>query len=299
VRAFAAPAALRSTPEDLLLFGRGVLAGRQGPLGAAAERLLTPLARFDGEIGYAVSIDGPPARPTYSHSGSTGGYRSLLLMAPDTGEVIVLVASNTASAVLRMANDMLVGRYPVDDGSFSLAPERLAEYVGVFRETRHNAWTFVAQDGRLHIRRTGQPFIALTSSGPDTFNYGTRGKGVFERQGGKVTAVRWIARGNERPGRLTGEPVPALATLPQDQLQAYVGRYRAPKFDFVVTAANGQLAVQLTGQDRFLVYPVAGQADRFSWDLVKAEVQFERYPSGEVRGLVLHQNGLMRAERAD
>jgi hypothetical protein len=93
--------------------------------------------------------------------------------------------------------------------------------------------------------------------------------------------------------------VPAAATLPQDELQPYVGRYRAPRFDLVVTAANGQLAVQLTGQDRLLVYPVAGQPDRFAWDSVKAEVQFERYPNGEVRGLVLHQNGLVRAERAD
>lgn len=299
MQAFAGAGALRSTPEDLLLFGRGILAGRQGPLGAAAERLLTPLARFDGDIGYAMFINGLPARPTYSHTGGTGGYRSLFLLAPDTQEVVVVVASNAESAVWRMANDMLVGRYPVEDGSFALAPERLAEYVGVFRESRYNAWTFVAQDGRLYLRGAGQPFIALTPSGPDTFNYGTRGKGVFEREGGKVKAVRWIVRGGERPGRLTDEPVPAAATLPQDELQVYVGRYRAPRFDLVVTAANGQLAVQLTGQDRLLVYPVAGQPDRFAWDSVKAEVQFERYPNGEVRGLVLHQNGLVRAERAD
>ena len=116
----------------------------------------------------------------------------------------MLVASNAESSVWRMANDMLVGRYPVDNGSFSLAPERLGEYVGVFRESRYNAWTFVAQDGRLYIRSTGQPFIALTPSGPDTFNYGTRGKGVFEREGGKVKTVRWLARGGERPGQLHG-----------------------------------------------------------------------------------------------
>ena len=299
MQAFAGAGALRSTAGDLLLFGRGILAGRQGPLGAAAERLLTPLARFNGEIGYAIAINGPPARPTYSHTGGTGGYRSLLLLMPDTAEVVVLVASNAQSSVWRMASEMLVARYPVDNGSFSLAPERLGEYVGLFRESRQNAWTFVAQDGRLYIRGTGQPFFALTPSGPDTFNNGTRGKAVFEREGGKVKTVRWLMRGAERPGQLTGESVPAAATLPQEQLQAYVGRYRAPKFDFMVTAANGQLAVQLTGQDRFLVFPVVGEPDRFAWDIVNAEVQFERYPSGGVRGLVLHQNGRIRAERVD
>src|SRR6185369_8679771 len=252
-----------------------------------------------GKIGYAIRVNGPPERPTYSHTGGTGGYRSLLLLMPDTAEVVALVASNAESSVWRMANDMLVARYPVDNGSFSLAPDRLGEYVGVFRESRQNALTFVAQDGRLYFRGTGQPFIALTPSGPDTFNYGTRGKGVFEREGGKVKTVRWLVRGGERLGQLTGEPVPAAATLPREQLQAYVGRYRAPKFDFMVTDADGQLAVQLTGQDRFPVYPVAGQSDRFAWDIVAAEVQFERDTGGGVRGLVLHQNGRIRAERVD
>jgi CubicO group peptidase (beta-lactamase class C family) len=299
MQAFAGAGALRSTPEDLLLFGRAILAGRQGPLGAAADRLLTPLARFDGEVGYGIFINGPPARRTYGHTGGTGGYRSLLTMAPDTQEVVVLVASNAQSAVWRMANDMLVGRYPVDNASFTLAPERLGEYAGVFRETQHNAWTVVAQAGQLHIHSTGQLFVPLTPSGPDSFNFGTRAKVVFVREGGKVTGMRWLARGDERPARLTTEPVPAAAWLPQETLQPFVGRYRAPRFDLVVTAANGHLGVQLTGQERLLVYPVAGQADRFAWDTVKAEVQFDRYPNGTVRGLVLHQNGQVRAERVD
>jgi len=299
MQAFAGAGALRSTPEDLLMFGRAILAGRQGPLGAAAERLLTPLARFDGEVGYAIFINGPPARRTYGHTGGTGGYRSVLTIAPDTQEVVVLVASNAQSAVWRMANDMLVGRYPVDNASFTLAPERLGEYAGVFRETQRNAWTVVAQAGQLHIHSTGQLFVPLTPSGPDSFNFGTRAKVVFVREGGKVTAMRWLARGDERPAKLTGEPVPAAAWLPQETLQPFVGRYRAPRFDLVVTAATGHLGVQITGQERLLVYPMADQPDRFAWDTVKAEVQFERYPNGTVRGLVLHQNGQLRAERVD
>lgn len=299
MQAFAGAGALRSTTEDLLLFGRAILAGRQGPLGPAVERLLAPLARFGGRIGYGILIDGPPARPTYWHTGGTGGYRSLLLLAPDTGEVVALIASNAESAVWRMGPDMLASRYPVENTSYALAPERLAEYAGVFRETRDSAYTFVAQEGRLYVRGTGAPFVALTPSGPDRFNYGTRSQGIFERQDGKVKSVRWIVRGNERPARLTAEPVPAAAVLPQEQLQAYVGRYRARRFDFVVTAANGQLSVQLTDQERLLVYPVAGRPDRFAYDVLQAEVQFERHAGGEVRALVLHQDGQVRAERVD
>lgn len=297
--AFAGAGALRSTPEDLLLFGRAILAGRNGPLGLPAERLLTPLARFGGSIGYGIFIDGPPPKRTYGHTGGTGGFRSTLLLAPDTGEVVALVASNAESAVWRMSGDLMANRYPLDNPSHALAPERLADYVGVFRETRDNAYTFVAQDGRLWVRGSGSAFIALTPSGPDTFNYGTRGKGVFVRENGKVKSVVWTARGSERPAQLTGERVPAAATLPQEQLQPYVGRYRSPLFDFVVTASNGQLAVQVTNQERYLVYPVAGQADRFAYDVIRAEVQFERDAGGAVPALVLYQNRPLRAQRVD
>jgi serine-type D-Ala-D-Ala carboxypeptidase/endopeptidase len=297
--AFSGAGALRSTPQDLLLFGRAILAGRQGPLGLPAERMLAPLARFGAWIGYGIFVEGPEQRRTYGHTGGTGGYRSTLLLAPDTGEVLVLLASNAESAVWRMSGDLMAHRYPLDNPAYALAPEKLADYVGVFRETRDNAYTFVAQDGRLYLRSSGNAFIALTPSGPDTFNYGTRGKGVFEREDGKVKSVRWTARGTERMARLTPEPVPAAAVLPQEQLQAYVGRYRSPRFDFFVTAANGQLAVQLTGQERFLVYPVAGQPDRFMYDTIRAEIQFERDPGGAVQALVLHQNRPLRAQRAD
>ncbi|TWO70876.1 serine hydrolase [Caenimonas sedimenti] len=297
--AFAGAGALRSTAEDLLIFGRAILAGRDGPLGAAGARLVTPLARFDGQVAYGLFVNGPPSRLTYGHTGGTGAFRSVLTIAPDTQEVVVLMASNAQSAVWRIANDMLVGRYPVDNASFDLPAERITDYQGVFRETRHNAFTLVAQDGRLYLRSTGAPYVALTPSGPDSFNYGTRAKAIFERKDGRVASLRWQVRGDDRVASRSDEALPAAALLPQQALDAYVGRYRAPRFDFHVRASGGQLSVQLTDQDRMLVYPVAGRPDRFAWDLIRAEIQFERWPNGAVRGLVLHQNGMTRAERLD
>ena len=44
------------------------------------------------------------------------------------------------------------------------------------------------------------------------------------------------------------------------------------------------------------IFPVAGQPDRFRYD-VPAELQFERDASGSVTGLVLHENGELRAAR--
>ena len=47
------------------------------------------------------------------------------------------------------------------------------------------------------------------------------------------------------------------------------------------------------------VFPVEGARDRFFYDFVKAELQFERDASGKATTLVLHQDGVFRMERVD
>ena len=102
--AFRGAGSLHSTPADLLRFGRVLIAGAAGPLGPAAERLLKPLAWFEGEIGYAIFVRGPEAHRTYVHTGLTGGYASQLVLAPDTDEVVVILASNSEAPVFRVGN---------------------------------------------------------------------------------------------------------------------------------------------------------------------------------------------------
>lgn len=107
--ALAGAGALRSTAADLLVFARAIMAGRKGPLGAAAERALTPLGH-DGtyELGYAVRMRGPTDHRTYFHTGQTGGYRALLVFDPATQDAAVMVASNASAAAARMVDDITV-----------------------------------------------------------------------------------------------------------------------------------------------------------------------------------------------
>jgi len=105
--ALAGAGALRSTAADLLVFARALMAGRKGPLGAAAERALTPLGHDDKyALGYAVRIREKAGRTLYFHTGQTGGYRALLVFSPATQEAAVMVASNTTAAAARMADDI-------------------------------------------------------------------------------------------------------------------------------------------------------------------------------------------------
>ncbi|MEP6824353.1 MAG: hypothetical protein ABI919_06015, partial [Ramlibacter sp.] len=199
----------------------------------------------------------------------------------------------------RVGAEVLYSRYPVSAQPATLDAARLPEYAGVFRENKANAFSFAVQDGALHARGTGQPFSALTPAGTDTFVRGRNAQVVFVREAGKVVAVTWSSRGAERTARRTQEPAPAQARLPQEQLQAYVGSYRLRDIGYAVRAENGQLSIQRAENPPLLVFPVPGKPDRFVYDVVAAEAQFERYPSGGVRALVIHDRGAFRAERLD
>lgn len=111
--ALAGAGALRSTAADLLVFARALMAGRNGPLGAAAERALTPLGH-DGtyEVGYAIRMRGAAGHRSYFHTGQTGGYRALLVFDPAKQQAAVMLASNSSAAAARMMDDITLPASP-------------------------------------------------------------------------------------------------------------------------------------------------------------------------------------------
>lgn len=69
----------------------------------------------------------------------------------------------------------------------------------------------------------------------------------------------------------------------------------APGTILHVTSENDQLYVQLTGQDRFPVFPES--KEKFFWKIVDAQLTFVRGADGKVDHVVLHQNGDRQAKR--
>jgi D-alanyl-D-alanine-carboxypeptidase/D-alanyl-D-alanine-endopeptidase len=182
MQAFAGAGALRSTVPDLLRFSRAVLAGRNGPLGPAAERMLTPLGRIEtGEIGYGVWIRGPKERPSYFHEGWTSGYRSVWMVLPETQEAFVLLTSNGQAQPWRVRNAIAGSYYPVAASPFTLPADQLTPYAGLYRSSVGGTITVVAQDGVLYRRPVNVAFRPLTPAGPGReaqHPVGPRGGGV-------------------------------------------------------------------------------------------------------------------------
>jgi CubicO group peptidase (beta-lactamase class C family) len=302
--AFAGAGALRSTVPDMLRFSQAVLAGRKGPLGPAAERLLTPLGRIDtGEIGYGVWIRGPQERRSYFHEGWTSGYRSVWMVLPATQEAVVLLTSNGQAQPWRVRNALAASHYPVAEPDASLPPDQLLPYAGLYRSSLGGTITVVVQDGVLYRRPVNVAFRPLAPAGPDRFV--DREQGLiyqFTRTGGQPAAATVTQGGGSQTLTRLDAPAPTLAVLPQAMVAGYAGRFVARRVfgaDLVldVRAADGQLAVQSGNFPRVPVFAVAGRPDRFVYEVVKAELQFERDAGGRVVAVVLHQNGEHRAER--
>ncbi len=73
-------------------------------------------------------------------------------------------------------------------------------------------------------------------------------------------------------------------------LNRYVGTYQiAPQFSLTISVDGDQLMTQATGQPKVPVYPES--RTKFFLKVVDAELEFTFSSTGQVTGLVLHQNG--------
>jgi CubicO group peptidase (beta-lactamase class C family) len=296
--AFAGAGSLHSTPADMLVFSRAILAGKKGPLGAAVPRMLEPLGRIDGaEIGYGIMMRGPQDKRTYFHTGGTGGFRSDWLVMPDTQQALVVMVSNAEAPAGLVGGDIVAQRYPLADTRIAVDDAALPKYTGVYRVDANMAMTFVAQDGKLYGRITGQTFTPLTAAARDVFTIPQYGAEFsFQREGGKIAGATLRQRGGEFKGRRTGDAVSPLAQDPKVTQEAFGGDYvvadaSLPPMNFDVHTLDGQLLIRLNDQPLLPVFAVPGKADRYACDVVAAEFQFERDAGGKPSALVLHQNG--------
>lgn len=300
--AFAGAGGLHSSLKDMLAFSRALLAGRKGPLGAAAERVLQPL--YGSQIAYAIDMRGPATRRTFSKDGRTGGFSSYWTILPDTHEALVVLASNADARINGLSRKLLAQRYPVPQpvaGSSS----NLSQYAGVYRIHEGSAFTFVAQDGQLYGRLTGQRFSQMLPAGGDTYVLpGADAAFVFTREDGHIRTVIMRQLGVETLARRTEEAPPSVARLDTATQQEYGGRYQgvAPdeKIGYTVQAQGGQLEIKPDGERRQVIFPQEGQSDTFRPDIVPVSYRFQRDATGAVSGLIVQRDGrsihVVRAE---
>ena len=256
-KAMAGAGALRSTLSDMLIFSKAMMAGRNGPLGLAAERMLQPLGRFQSsQIGYSVFIRGPENRRTYMHDGLTGGYRAQWLISPSTQEAVITLAGNSHAPISRMHAQLLAGLYPSDIAASAQTQSNVNAYSGVFRIDKNSTLSFVAQDAKLYRRFTGGGYRAVKPAGPDNFvDEDFAAQYAFKRSNGEVTGVLYIQGGGDLTALKTQESPHVLAVAAPDQAKEYTGRYLMERglrrsIDFDVKEEAGQLMIRSSNWQR-------------------------------------------------
>ena len=292
-QAFAPTGALRSSARDLALFLQAARGGAAGPLGAAFAATTTaqrPADGMGGEIGLGWFLGGATARSLAWHGGATGGYRSFVgfTAGPDGAGVAVL--GNQSASVDAVGLGLLGVTPPKPVAAVVKDPEA---YLGSYPLTSAFAIDITAVRGALYAQATGQPRFGLRETAPDRFALvGVPAEISFQRDGdGRVRALVLHQNGaDQRARRIEPPPPPQEVLLPAETLADYPGVYRAaPAATFTVTAREGGLAVQLSGQGAAPVFATA--RDEFFYKVVAARIRFTRDAAGKVTGLTLFQNG--------
>lgn len=238
------------------------------------------------------------------HSGMTGGFASFMGFTVD-GQRGVVVLTNTQMTVddlgfAALTNDAQA-ELRAPRVAVAMSADELAEYEGSYALAPEIILQVFVSNGELHLQATGQGAFPVYPSARDKFFAGIADIGVtFERDAdGKISGLVLHQNGNHPAPRMSEEQVDSAmgqkeVKLESSVLEAYVGRYAlelpgGQSLEMVVTLRDGQLYVQLPGQEAFPVY--ASALDKFFYRVVNAQIDFVRDEKGGVTGLVLHQGG--------
>lgn len=314
--------ALRSTANDMLSF----LAAQLGYAKSGLDRaiLLTRADRkpADGEmeIGLGWLMRKTPDSEIIWHNGGTGGYRSFAgFDLKARAGVVVLTNVSTLAGVDDLGFHLLNRKAPLlpadspliqppkGHKEIALDVETLDLYVGKYQLVPNIFVTISRKENQLFAEITGQPALEIYPETRTGFFYKAVDAQIAFRtdQSGRATALTIHQLGAAQSAKRLEGPDSNLqewfghrvTKIDSALLDYYVGRYQMPNGPiFTVTREGDRLYTQLTGQQRFEVFP-EGDRDFFVKG-VDAQMTFEGDPNRPAIVVIIHQNGRdLRGER--
>ena len=271
--------------------------------GSAIASSLTAIRteQGDGTTALGWHLHKTDDKTVHWHNGGTGGYASFLGIDFETRSgVVVLSASTDYDGITDLGFMMMSGDPPAETD----ADLDISAYIGVYEVGPDFYLTMFEQGGRLHGRATGQAAFPLRQVGENEFSHNAASIIVrFPGTDGEPATTMMFSQGGDE---ITAPRVDnSLGSLPLDEIDVnpevlndYVGQYQfAPGAIITIEARDRQLYAQLTGQQRFAVYPF--EADKFYYKVVDAKLYFERNDDDVVTTLTLDQGGLQEARRVE
>jgi BlaR1 peptidase M56/uncharacterized protein DUF3471 len=262
-----------------------------------------------------------------THVPATMSWRRRLLVTTALSPLVAMsaasIALGTSGAVSKpiviaqAASEPLVvaqATSPPEHQGVAAETKLLDDYVGFYAAdaaVRPDLVFAVTREGdHLFVQSTGQARLEVFPESDRAFFYGVvdaeitfprAGEGraaamVLHQSGMDIEATRVDAAAAKRAAELfdrrfadQAKPRTAVDVDPK-ALDAHVGYYRlTPRSIFAVTREGDQLFAQLTGQQKFQLFPES--TNEYFYKAVAAQITFASDGSGRTTALILHQNG--------
>jgi CubicO group peptidase (beta-lactamase class C family) len=300
--------ALYSTTEDLLRWEQGLFGGKL--LSAASlTRMTTP---FKNNYALGVGADTVNGRKQISHGGGISGFNTFLSYYPDEKLTVVVLGNVNGNAPQQIAGKLAALAHgetvvlPSERKAVKVSPKVLEQYVGLYdlgKMAPNYKMMITLEDGQLIAQASGGSKTELFASSEtkffpnvvdDEFEFSKDAAGkvasftLRQGQSGLVTLAPKIS---------DAVPQHKEIALPPNVLARYVGTYKlAPGADVTITLEGNQLFTQITGQQKFPMYPES--ETKFFLKIVDATNEFIKDDKGAVTHIVLRQgNNETRAAR--
>ncbi len=187
----------------------------------------------------------------------------------------------------------------------AINPQLLDGYIGAYQLTPLLVFTVTRDGNKLFARLTGQQTYEVHPYSDRDFFYtivaaqlsfvaGADGKAsavILHQNGRDRTAERvdpGLAQTLDRKMGEEREPHTAIAIDPR-LIDRYVGRYLNDKLEMTASREGDQLFVQVTGYNRYPVYPYTDH-DFFA-TVLPAQISFVTDQAGKATQLIRHQRG--------
>jgi CubicO group peptidase (beta-lactamase class C family) len=291
---------LYSTTEDLLKWEIGLFGGKL--LSAASLQKMTTPFKQDYAFGLGVAtVDG---KRQISHGGGIEGFNTYLCYFPDDHTTVAVLANLNGGApgeigglLGKLAHGEAV-KLTAERKAITVPRDVLQGYVGTY-ELKPDLNYLVTLDGNQLMGQLGkQPSFPLYPETPTNFFLKVVDAQieVVKDANGSVSSLILHQGGHDQTMTRKSSTVEAPAAhkeinVPTEALQSYVGSYQlGPQVEIFVTLDDGQLKAQLTGQQKFPIFPEA--ENKFFFKVVEAQLEFVRGAGGVVTAVILHQNGV-------
>jgi len=316
--------AIRSTVVDILKYIKANIGNEKTELYSAMQlsHQETHTRKDKMKIGLGWIISRQNGKELIWHNGGTGGYSSFTgFIKGENRGVIVLTNSNTSVDDIGM--HLLQSTVPLSDPKpiIPLRLKKIFEDESVesavqtywkLNKNQANEYTFKEEElnslGYFFLRK-GDTKKALAvfkinvQSYPHSSNtYDSYGEAFLKNKDHEHAIKNYIKAVELNPGNthaidilkglgVSTEDLTKKVVIENSILNTYVGAY---KFNSDVTITirnnNGQMTLQLTGQDEFPIY--SKSENEFYLTVVQASVTFNKNKEGIVESLTLFEGGM-------